>query len=115
MVPRYLEEIVLEPLPRGECGPVIRTEDVGIALVMAEVSEVRKRVADVARGTRLPSGGDLRLLRVSRHVTTTNLARAAGWARQRVSTIEAQSRPTERSIRKYLSALEAITGAATDP
>ncbi len=60
-------------------------------------------------------GIDLRLMRTARRVTGAAVARAAGWPAQRVSLIEAYDRPSARSIRRYLAALDAIAaGEAAD-
>lgn len=51
------------------------------------------------------SGLDLKLRRVARRVTVTDLARALGKHRSRVSQIEATAVVTERAAGQYLAAL----------
>lgn len=52
------------------------------------------------------AGADLRSLRLIRGVPGAAVARAAGWPRQRVATIEALAQVTRRSADRYLRALE---------
>ena len=58
------------------------------------------------------TGMDLRLLRVSKRVKVTDLARAMGLTHPRVSQIEAQALVSERMTRRYLDALRSLEVAA---
>jgi len=51
------------------------------------------------------TGMDLRLLRTSKRVKTTQLARAMGLTHPRVSQIEAQAVVSEKTTGRYLEAL----------
>lgn len=55
-------------------------------------------------------GIDLKLLRVARRVPAVEVARAAGWSRQRVGAIEAADRPGRRATARYFAALERASG-----
>ena len=52
-------------------------------------------------------GIDLKVLRVARRIRGVDVARAAGWTRQRVARIEAEDMPTAAATRAYLAALAA--------
>jgi DNA-binding XRE family transcriptional regulator len=54
------------------------------------------------------TGLDLRLARTARLVTQTALARELGLSRQSISNLEALMRPSPRSVKRYLAALERI-------
>lgn len=66
--------------------------------------------AAVAPDTRL-DGPALRLLRVSKYVTATAVARQLGVTRQRVLAIEANHFPTSAAVDRYLRALAAAERA----
>jgi hypothetical protein len=53
------------------------------------------------------SGDDLRLLRVSKHVSVSAVARHYGALRPRISQIEARTRVTPRAYARYMDALRA--------
>jgi transcriptional regulator with XRE-family HTH domain len=53
------------------------------------------------------TGLDLRVERVRRGLTQTELARRMGVPRQRVSLIEGSIRPTERLVARFMAALDA--------
>ena len=55
-------------------------------------------------------GRDLRLLRVVRGVRLTDLARAYGASRQRLTRIEGSMRVTPEATRRYLAALGTVEG-----
>jgi hypothetical protein len=57
------------------------------------------------------TGLDLRLLRVARRISVTELAAAAERSRQAISAIEGQARPTPRAVRLYLDGLARAEGA----
>lgn len=53
------------------------------------------------------SGDDLRLLRVTKRVRASDVARRYGSSRQRIGAIEATTTPTSATVCRYLAALEA--------
>ena len=55
------------------------------------------------------TGLDLRLQRVARQVTQTQIAAVLGVRPQAVSNVEALLRPTPAAIERYLSALERVS------
>jgi transcriptional regulator with XRE-family HTH domain len=57
------------------------------------------------------TGDDLKLLRQSRRITATALARRLGVSRQAVSNLEAAGHPTPRAIERYLAALNDVAAA----
>ena len=54
------------------------------------------------------TGLDLRLRRTAQLITQTRLAAELGVSRQAVSNLEALMRPSERSVVRYLAALERL-------
>jgi transcriptional regulator with XRE-family HTH domain len=61
--------------------------------------------------TNVTTGLDLKLLRIERGITQTDLAHQMGVWRQTVSIIEAALRPGPDRIERYLKALDAISAA----
>ena len=53
------------------------------------------------------TGDDLRLLRVSRRLTATAVARHYGASPSRVTNVESTTRPTRKAVQRYLAALSA--------
>jgi transcriptional regulator with XRE-family HTH domain len=56
-----------------------------------------------------PTGMDLKILRISLHLSARQVSAAAGISRQRLSVIEAQSRPTERAAGVIMAAIAAAS------
>jgi transcriptional regulator with XRE-family HTH domain len=67
------------------------------------------RVMVAAATADATTGMDLRLCRVARRVTVSDLAAELGVSRQRVSAIESLGRPTWEATQRYWAALERAT------
>ena len=63
--------------------------------------------------TDVATGLDLKLIRIERGITQTDLARQMGVWRQTVSILEAALRPGPDRIERYLKALDEISAADT--